>query len=75
MGGLAMAGKFVVDLGGVTLPKGAELEIEREIQKVALRVLADIDFRGDLKIGRLPPDIYGFIIDIRGDIGELQIGR
>jgi len=70
-----MATKFVVDLGGVELPKGAELEIEKEIQKVALRVLADIDFRGDLKFRPLPPDIYGIIMDIRGDTGELKIGR
>ena len=47
--------KFVVDLGPVKLPSALENELEGEIQRLTLSALARVDYRGDLRIGRLPP--------------------
>lgn len=55
------ASTFVVDFGDVDIPSGLAKELEAEIQEVALSALARIDFRGDIRIGRLPPGTYGMI--------------
>jgi hypothetical protein len=56
--------RFAVDLGELKLPDEIEKGIELEIQKVVLRSLADIDFRGDLRIDRFPPGVYGMILNV-----------
>lgn len=55
--------KFVVDLGPVKLPSMLEKELEGEIQRIVLSALARVDYRGDLRIGGLPPGTYGYIFD------------
>jgi hypothetical protein len=55
------ASTFVVDFGEVQVPSVLEKELELEIQKIALSALARIDFRGDVRLGRLPPGTYGMI--------------
>lgn len=41
-------------------------ELEGEFQRLALAILAKIDFRGDLHIGRLPTGVYGYIFEPNG---------
>ena len=70
--------KFVVDLGAIPVPSALGNELEGEIQKLALAILAKIDFRGDLHIGDLPPGTYGIVIDptdggTEGEPGEPQL--
>jgi hypothetical protein len=55
--------KFVVDLGPIQLPSGLATELEGEFQRLALTTLAKVDFRGDIRVGRLPWGVYGYIFD------------
>lgn len=52
---------FLVDFGNVDIPSNLAAELETNIQEMALGALARIDFRGDIRIGRLPPGTYGMI--------------
>jgi hypothetical protein len=52
---------FVVDFGKIEIPSIQAKELELAMQEAALGVIARIDFRGRLPIGRLPPGTYGMI--------------
>jgi hypothetical protein len=55
------ASTFVIDFGDVAIPSALAKEMETEFQQVALAALARIDFRGNIRIGRLPVGTYGMI--------------
>lgn len=52
---------FVVDFGDVEIPSALAKELETEVQTLALRTLARIDYRGNLRFGRLPIGTWGLI--------------
>ena len=58
--------KFVVDFGTIPIPSAMAKELEGEFQRLALAILAKVDFRGDLHIGRLPTGIYGYVFEPNG---------
>lgn len=54
--------RFVVDLGNFKLPENVELDVEAGIQKVVLRALSELDFRGDKGgLNRFPPGLFGIV--------------
>jgi hypothetical protein len=58
--------RFIVDFGPIPVPTALAADLEGEFQRAALAVLAKIDFRGDLRIGRLPTGTWGYIFDPGG---------
>jgi len=58
--------KFIVDFGTIPVPSAMAAELEGEFQRLALSIIARIDFRGDLHIGRLPTGVYGYIFEPNG---------
>jgi hypothetical protein len=63
--------KFVVDLGPLQVPRRYAQELEAEMQQLALQMLTKIDYRGPLKIGKLPPGTWGYIFgDWPPDFGD-----
>lgn len=58
--------KFIVDFGTIPVPSAMAAELEGEFQRLALSIIAKIDFRGDLHIGRLPTGVYGYIFEPNG---------
>lgn len=58
--------RFVVDFGDIPVPALMAAELEGEFQRLALSVLARTDFRGGVRIGRLPTGLYGYVFDPGG---------
>jgi len=58
--------RFIVDFGHIPVPTALAADLQGEFQRAALAVLAKIDFRGDLRIGRLPTGTWGYIFDPGG---------
>src|SRR5690348_3554739 len=69
--------KFIVDFGSLPVPSAMATELEGEFQRLALAILAKIDFRGDIRIDHLPPGLYGYVFEPNGfpfpDNGQEQI--